>query len=544
MLITWERHRSGPPVCRISHAFRQYEAAKAEAISAYLGRVCFRDSREPRSLDVVLETLFASRVRGFNGQEISVRDGVLDAQAASPGQAIAAIEPVERFLVLFRGAMPGDEAFRAELARIGINTDLTAPEIPNPILDAAIEAGLDLIPKDRGSGCYEIRSRSGRRMTVMKALTERTARIAVNITNSKLWTTEILGLAGLPVPQSRLVQSQAEALRLSRAVAPRAIVLKPLNTDFGVAVSTGLRSESEVAEAFRIASQYGHVLAQEHIDGDDYRILVIDGDVAGVKRRVAFSVVGDGARTIRDLAAEKIRQRAADPFYRDFNLIDLDGPEIAATLARQGLRLEITPDAGKQVRLRDNANISSGGEHVFVTDICHPDNTELAIEAANVVGLDVAGIDLISPDITRSWKETGAAICEINATPSISFPGAAQMVLRRLTDPVEASEGTQGDVLYISRDRKVKRVQRADDPRPFLDLDSLSDRHVQLQAYLFRTTGNVALGLSIERFLALGCPNRNVTRAVIGRTCIDTDKTLDEVARRLLPDCEIVVEDD
>jgi len=171
---------------------------------------------------------------------------------------------------------------------------------------------------------------------------------------------------------------------------------------------------------------------EKHVEGNDYRVHVYKGEAFWVSHRVPGSVTGDGKNTV----AQLLEQLNADPRRGErgsnapLKRIDLD-EEANDLLIEQGFTAQSIPPSGLFVRLRRAANVATGGVPTPVLHEAHPDNLALAIRAARVMGLDLAGVDLLMPDIGRSWLETGAAICEINAQPQYN-PGVHAGVLQRL----------------------------------------------------------------------------------------------------------------
>ncbi len=195
-------------------------------------------------------------------------------------------------------------------------------------------------------------------------------------------------------------------------------MLKPLDGNHGRGVNVGLRTPEAVRWGFEQAAKHGRrVIVEEQYEGHDHRILVVGGKVIAVAQRVPAQVVGDGVSTISAL----IDKTNADPrrgagHEQVMTRIVVDD-HVREMLGRAGLGLNDRPAAGRVVVLRATANLSTGGTAIDRTDNIHPDNASIARRAALTVGLDVAGIDFIAPDITRSVRETGGGIVEVNAAP-------------------------------------------------------------------------------------------------------------------------------
>jgi cyanophycin synthetase len=161
------------------------------------------------------------------------------------------------------------------------------------------------------------------------------------------------------------------------------------------------------------------MVVERFVEGRDHRVLVVNGKVVAVAERVPAHVTGDGISSIRDLVEQVNRDPRRGPGHGTvLTALPLDQPT-EGVLARQGLALDSVPVAGQRVFLRATANLSTGGTSIDRTDEIHPDNVTACEMAAGVVGLDIAGLDVLTPDISVPFEENGAVIIEINAAPGI-----------------------------------------------------------------------------------------------------------------------------
>jgi cyanophycin synthetase len=277
---------------------------------------------------------------------------------------------------------------------------------------------------------------------VQAAMSDYTSAIGVEIAQDKDDTRRVLGAIGLPVPEGMTATNVADALDAAHEIG-WPVLIKPLDASHGRGISGSLRDDEGVRRAFEVAASYSRrVVIEQYVTGRDYRVLVVDGRVAAVAERVPAHVVGDGNRTI----AELIRAANQDPRRGKGHSRTLthlpDDDATVAYLEKQGLTKESVPAAGEQVFLRATANLSTGGTSIDRTDEIHPDNVTACEMAAGVVGLDIAGIDVLSPDITMPFRENGAVIIEVNAAPG----------LRMHTHPTEGTPRQVGapiiDMLY------------------------------------------------------------------------------------------------
>lgn len=250
------------------------------------------------------------------------------------------------------------------------------------------------------------------------SFTDRTSLLASRTARIKSLAGGMLSKAGLPVPETVRVASWPQALHAAARLG-WPLVVKPENQDQGLGVMTEIADQQALQQAFEAAAAYSPraVLVQRHVSGNDYRLLVVQGQVLMATCRLSGGVVGDGQHTIAALVDQINRDPRRGRDKRSLLMrLDLDD-EAMACLAQQSMTSESVPVSGQTVRLRRTANISRGGTAVDVSNCVHPDNALLAIRAARVIGLDLAGVDLICPDISRSWLEVGGAICEVNAQP-------------------------------------------------------------------------------------------------------------------------------
>jgi cyanophycin synthetase len=256
-----------------------------------------------------------------------------------------------------------------------------------------------------------------RQRRIQATVTSETRHIAVDIASDKELTNKILGDLGLPVPRQDQCYEPEEAVEAAERLG-YPVVVKPLDANHGRGVSIGLTDAEQVKVAFAAAQEHSScVLVETFIQGFDHRMLVIAGELVAVAKRVPGHVVGDGTSTVRQL----IDVVNADPrrgigHEKVLTRIEID-EQALRLLGKAGKTPDSVLPAGEILYLRSTANLSTGGTAIDQTDVCHPDNREMAIRAAAAVGLDVCGVDFLTPDISRSWKEVGGGICEVNAAP-------------------------------------------------------------------------------------------------------------------------------
>ncbi len=252
---------------------------------------------------------------------------------------------------------------------------------------------------------------------IQATVTSRTSHIAVELASDKEETNRILGNLGLPVPRQRLVQRVEDAVEAAERIG-YPVVVKPFNANHGRGITIHITTPEEVRAAFEVAREHSRsIIVESFITGEDHRMLVIDGRLVAVSKRVPGHVVGDGIHTIEQLV-EEVNQDPRRGIGHEKVLTRLTFDHQAETmLRRKGYTRESVPAPGERVFLRSTGNLSTGGTATDLTDVVHPDNVEMATRAVKAIGLDVGGVDFLSTDITESYKEVGGAICEINAAP-------------------------------------------------------------------------------------------------------------------------------
>jgi cyanophycin synthetase len=313
---------------------------------------------------------------------------------------------------------------------------------------------------------------------IQASMSDHTSAIAVEIAQDKDDTRRVLENIGLPVPDGGAVDSLEAAVDIARQIG-FPVVLKPLDSSQGRGISARLDNEEALALAWPISREYSRRLVVERfVEGRDYRVLVVQGRMVAVAERIAAHVVGDGRSTIQSLIDAGNRDpRRGNGHTRMLTYLPKDVRTVDF-LATRGLSLYSVPAAGEVVPLRATANLSTGGTAVDRTDQIHPDNITACEMAAGIIGLDIAGIDVISPDISLPFRENGAGIIEVNAAPG----------LRMHTHP---SEGTARNVAAPILDMLFPPSAEATIPVIAVTGTNGKTTTVRLIAHLFRQTGKM-----------------------------------------------------
>ncbi len=272
---------------------------------------------------------------------------------------------------------------------------------------------------------------------IQATVTGRTSHIAVELASDKEETNKILATLGLPVPQQELVQSEAHAVRAARRIG-FPVVTKPYDGNHGRGISIRLTTDADVAQGFAVAREHSRsVIVESFLEGDDHRLLVVNGELVAATRRTPGHVVGNGSDTVAQLV-EIVNQdpRRGVGHEKVLTRIELD-LQAEQMLERAGLKADSVPAPGQVVYLRSTANLSTGGTATDVTDIIHPDNREMAERAVRAVGLDVGGVDFLTKNIAESHRKIGGGICEVNAAPGVRMHVApSEGTSRNVAGPV------------------------------------------------------------------------------------------------------------
>jgi len=425
--------RGKPGVYNVMYGYRE------EAVGFMAGRLALQ----------LLEILLPSEFQGIEGLDRLYADP-REPALTEPFEIEAALEALKR-LARRSGFGPSTRSLVQEAERRGI-----------PVMRLDDQSFVQL-----GWGRRQERLRA--------SMTGRTSHIAVENAGHKHVTRALLLDAGLPAPRGEVVRTAEEAAKAARTL-KFPVVTKPLDGNHGRGVSVGLDTAEAVQRGFELAQRHSpRVIVEEMLQGHDHRVLVVGGEVVAVAERIPAHVIGDGSSTIAELVAITNRDvRRGEGHETVMTRIRIDD-HVRDVLARSGMTPESTPALGVSVQLRDTANLSTGGTAVDRTDEIHPENAMIARRAANTIGLDVAGIDFLVPDIRKSVRETGhGGIVEVNAAPGFRMhlhpsEGRPRNVARPVLDmlyprgsqsriPIIAITGTNGKSTTC---RMVGRIFRA-----------------------------------------------------------------------------------
>ncbi len=253
---------------------------------------------------------------------------------------------------------------------------------------------------------------------VQATLSDYSGILGVELACDKEGTKQILRDAGVPVPRGTVVHYLDELEGAIVDVGGYPIVIKPLDGNHGRGITIDINNWNDAEQAYDMAKDVSRaVIVERFYRGRDHRVLVINGKVVAVAERVPANVIGDGKSTVQEL----IDRTNLDPNRGEGHdnvltkiVVDRTSMDL---LQRQGYTLETVLNPGEICYLRATANLSTGGIAVDRTDDIHPENIWLAQRVAKIIGLDIAGIDVVTPDITQPLREVDGVIVEVNAAP-------------------------------------------------------------------------------------------------------------------------------
>ncbi|MBA1334819.1 MAG: Cyanophycin synthase [Firmicutes bacterium] len=338
----------------------------------------------------------------------------------------------------------------AKLKQLAVKTDL-GPST-SAIVEEAKLRGIPFIRIGKGSilqlgyGKYQKR--------IEATITENTSCISVDISCDKIVTKELLYDAGIPVPEGGAAHDYPGALAIARQLG-YPVAVKPHNGNQGKGVSLNISSDEELKTAYEAAAALSDkVIVEKQVPGKNYRVLVVGDNVAAVAERLPVTVTGDGVNSIRELInIENGNPLRGEGHEKPLTKIKIDQC-IEMVLGRQGIGLDYIPQKNEVIVVRENGNLSTGGSAVDKTDKIHPQVSMTAVRAAGIIGLDIAGVDITTTDISKPLHATGGAVIEVNAAPGIRmhhYPskGKPRNVARSVVDML-FPRGSQYSIPIVS----------------------------------------------------------------------------------------------
>ena len=311
-----------------------------------------------------------------------------------------------------------DEPFDVQAAVARVRTEVDERYLgPSTacIVTAATDRGIPHIRLNDGNLVQLGYGAAQRR--IWTAETERTSAIAEGIASDKDLTKSLLKSCGVPIPEGQIVNSPAEAWEAAQDIG-LPVVVKPSDGNHGRGVSLDLRKQEDIEAAYHVAYPEGSdVMVERYIPGDEHRLLVVDGKLVAAARGELVCITGNGHSTVTELIETQLNSDPRRGYEEEYPLEIIDvatDSKVQLELKRQDLDAQSVPAAGRVVVVQRNGNMA-----VDCTDEVHPEVAHMAALAAKVVGLDIAGIDLVAQDISKPLQAQGGAIVEVNAGPGL-----------------------------------------------------------------------------------------------------------------------------
>lgn len=290
---------------------------------------------------------------------------------------------------------------------------------------------------------------------IWTAETEFTGAIAEGIAGDKDLTKSLLAACGVPVPEGQIVATVEAAWEAAQEIG-LPVVVKPSDGNHGRGVSLDLKTQAQFEDAFHLAARHGsEVMVERFVRGHEHRLLVVGGRVVAAARGETASITGDGLASVAELVETQLntdpRRGASEDFPLNPIRIATD-TAIQLDLQRQGLTPASVPAAGHEVLIQRNGNVA-----IDCTDEVHPDVEHMVSLAARVVGLDIAGVDVVAQDISKPLHAQGGAIVEVNAGPGLLMhlkpaEGAPRPVGRAVCEhlfPITPEAGASGRIPVV-----------------------------------------------------------------------------------------------
>jgi cyanophycin synthetase len=298
-----------------------------------------------------------------------------------------------------------------------LDEDIRLGPSTGAIVDAAVARGVPF--RRLTSGSLVQFGWGSKQRRIQAAELDSTSAIAETIAQDKELTKHLLKAAGVPVPYGRPVEDIDDAWAAALEIG-LPVVVKPQDGNQGKGVTVNIVSRDHLEIAYRAAREFReNVMVERYMPGHDFRLLVVGDKLVAAARRDPPLVIGDGVSTILELIA----QVNADPRRSDGHATSLTKMKVdeivVARLGVQGFKPDSIPPKGARVVLRNNANLSTGGTAMDVTDDVHPEVAARAIDAAQMIGLDICGVDIVCDSVQRPLEEQNGGIVEVNAAPGL-----------------------------------------------------------------------------------------------------------------------------
>ena len=424
----WSRHTAIEAIVACHGAENAIEQlpgfeARLRALFPTIGELHPMVLGQPLALAHVLENA-ALALQAHSGCSVifgrttrTLEDGVYQVVVQYCEEAVGR-RAVELAATLIDAAL-NDSTFDAQAAFVELR-DLDESERLGPstgsIVDAAVARGIPYRRLTRGSLVQF--GWGSRQRRIQAAEVDSTSGVAEAIAQDKELTKQLLNAAGVPVPLGRPVHDIEDAWAAAMEIG-LPVVVKPQDGNQGKGVTVNIVTREQLAAAFDSAATYGEVMVEKFLPGFDYRLLVVGDRLVAAARRDPPQVIGDGASSVRQLVdTVNLDPRRGEGHATSLTKIRLDDIAVGR-LEAQGLTPDSVPSRGQRVVLRNNANLSTGGTATDVTDTVHPEVAARAVDAAQMVGLHICGVDMVCENVLRPLEEQHGGVVEVNAAPGL-----------------------------------------------------------------------------------------------------------------------------
>lgn len=308
-----------------------------------------------------------------------------------------------------------------------------------PVMKAAHAIGIPY--RHLGMGVYQLGWGSKARR-LNRSASELDSAIGVVLTHNKASTARIMRMAGLPAPTHFVVNSESAAASAAERLG-FPLVVKPVDRDRGEGVVVDISDSNALREAYMAASKISpsnRVIVERQVSGVCHRLFISKGTLLYSVKRHPMFVLGDGYKSVTELVNEQVERQSTLPIWERSEIQPIDDLAIQS-LKRVGLTPESIPPSGMMAPLRRIESTEHGGIDENVTDIIHPDNLAAALDAVRLFGLDVAGVDFITENITVPWHVNGAVINEVNFSPLLGGASISRSYLPKFFEKFIDGDG-------------------------------------------------------------------------------------------------------
>ena len=417
---------------------------------------------------IVIELLnLAGMPTGFGQTRSTSQRGVYRMVFRARDESVARVALAQGHALIM--AAINDEPFDVKAAVARVRTEVDDQYLgPSTacIVTAATDRGIPHIRLNDGNLVQLGYGASQRR--IWTAETEFTSAIAEGIASDKDLTKTLLKACGVPIPEGQVVHSPEEAWEAAQEIG-LPVVVKPSDGNHGRGVTLDLRKKEDIEAAYHVAYPEGSdVMVERFIPGDEHRLLVVGGKVVAAARGEVVSITGNGRNTVKELIDSQLNSDPRRGYEEEYPLEIIDlatDTKVQLELKRQDLGADSVPAAGRVIVVQRNGNVA-----VDCTDEVHPEVAYIAQLAAKVVGLDIAGIDMVAQDIGQPLHTQGGAIVEVNAGPGLLMHlkpavGAPRPVGQAIAEHLFPSEDDNGQagripVVGVAGTRSTSTIAR------------------------------------------------------------------------------------